>query len=336
MLSKFVGRAAIDIGSGVSKLFLIDASGHAIDRVVEVPYSYELSLSQSNELNEAIMKRGIEVMREFKEVAAQNGVEDAIVGIATACFRRASNAHAFIDRVRNELGIDISVISQADEGRLGLETAIAASAFDRRRVVSLDNGGASFQVATFGASGEVHVYEGPFGSTSSLNLLLESVRGQTLGTVDVQTVNPISRDESKVLVRELIKRLPERPQWLDKRDAQYVAIGEYTSVYKLVATLTGRESFTAADVDVCVDQVCDKTNAQLEQYRQPELVVAKLCLVSALLSKLAPNATVRYVPTIGSCLGVLAMTYNAASANDVSANNARFISELVVVCCFLC
>src|SRR5207237_1334067 len=74
-------------------------------------------LANSGELPEAAMARTIEAL---KVCAGKIGQRRATAGryVATEACRRADNCGAFLDRVRDEIGIELEIISSAEEARL--------------------------------------------------------------------------------------------------------------------------------------------------------------------------------------------------------------------------
>src|SRR5438067_8195420 len=74
-------------------------------------------LANSGELSEAAMARTIEALR---VCAGKIGQRRVTAGryVATEACRRADNCAAFLDRVRDEIGIELEIISTAEEARL--------------------------------------------------------------------------------------------------------------------------------------------------------------------------------------------------------------------------
>lgn len=66
---------------------------------------------------DAAMKRTFAVLHDFKTRIASHDCRE-IHAIGTAACRNAKNAMEFLDRVRNELGIDVRIISGEEEARL--------------------------------------------------------------------------------------------------------------------------------------------------------------------------------------------------------------------------
>jgi exopolyphosphatase/guanosine-5'-triphosphate,3'-diphosphate pyrophosphatase len=111
--------AALDLGTNNCRL-LIARPARAGFRVVDA-FSRIVRLGEglanSGELSEAAMARTIEAL---KVCAGKIGQRRVTAGryVATEACRRADNCAAFLDRVRDEIGIDLEIISTAEEARL--------------------------------------------------------------------------------------------------------------------------------------------------------------------------------------------------------------------------
>lgn len=95
----------------------------------------------------------------------------AIRGAATAACREAPNGRAFLERVRDELGLPFRVVTGAEEARL-VALAQARSFPDALPLVAVDIGGGSTEVAVVGEDGAVQWSRSiPFGATKLGDLL---------------------------------------------------------------------------------------------------------------------------------------------------------------------
>src|SRR5689334_22849170 len=94
-----------------------------------------------SELAPDAIERGIATLRRFRQVA--DGENARITAVATSAVREATNKDDFIRRARDEAGIDVQVISGAEEARLiHLGVMQAVPIFDKQHLV-VDIGGGS-------------------------------------------------------------------------------------------------------------------------------------------------------------------------------------------------
>src|SRR6185503_3625449 len=142
--------AIIDIGSNSARVVVFerDASGYlralagsrASLRLVE-------DVDKRGALTEATMARTSESRRDFKAIATGAGAT-RIVTVATAAMRDASNGALFGQRLERELGLQIEIISGAEEARYGFDGAMRGLAVSGGLL--FDVGGGSMQLTTFG------------------------------------------------------------------------------------------------------------------------------------------------------------------------------------------
>jgi exopolyphosphatase/guanosine-5'-triphosphate,3'-diphosphate pyrophosphatase len=93
---------------------------------------------------EDAMERGMVVLREFARQAAEMGVE-RINAFGTSALRNARNAHVFVGRAREQLGIDITVIAGEKEADLILAGVRQAVSFTAKPMLVMDIGGGSIE-----------------------------------------------------------------------------------------------------------------------------------------------------------------------------------------------
>ena len=113
--------AAIDLGTNNCRLLIARPQGEnftvidAFSRVVRLGEG----LAQSGRLSEAAMDRAVAALRICAEKLRRRNVHLAR-SVATEACRRATNGQAFIDRVRQETGILLDIISAQEEARLAV------------------------------------------------------------------------------------------------------------------------------------------------------------------------------------------------------------------------
>ncbi|HSA58917.1 MAG TPA: Ppx/GppA phosphatase family protein [bacterium] len=95
-------------------------------------------------------ERALDVLKDYKKIADSLGASK-ILAVGTAAFRKAGNANAFVQRVKQEAGIDIRIISGEEEARLSYLSA-AHDFGDSENLYVLDIGGGSTEVITKSAA----------------------------------------------------------------------------------------------------------------------------------------------------------------------------------------
>jgi exopolyphosphatase/guanosine-5'-triphosphate,3'-diphosphate pyrophosphatase len=113
--------AAIDLGTNNCRLLIARPSGEhftvidAFSRVVRLGEG----LAQHGRLSEAAMERTLAALRVCAEKLMRRNVQLAR-SVATEACRRAANGEQFIERVRQETGIALDIISAREEARLAV------------------------------------------------------------------------------------------------------------------------------------------------------------------------------------------------------------------------
>lgn len=317
-------RAAFDIGSGATKLMIadVDVETGRLGTVVygqEHPVKFALDWKKNGHLSEDVQKEGLKVLHGLRTQCMTAGCT-AYTAIATEVFRKAPNGAAFLARVRDEIGVSVSLVSQDDEAMLGFRTAVALSGRPATETIAYDSGGGSFQIsaagATVGAPDGVplRMYVGALGASVATAQMVEAVQGSTLATRP--SPNPASADEAARLVTHLKGQLAPPPEWL-RGAALVTSIGGPNSIFRLVEQVSEQlepstvatpppRRFDVAAVRRAVQARCGLSDAELAAlgHSEVEMVVPKLCLLQSVLEACEIGAF-EYVEAIGSCAGLL-------------------------------
>jgi exopolyphosphatase / guanosine-5'-triphosphate,3'-diphosphate pyrophosphatase len=96
--------------------------------------------------------RGIAALRRFRQIADISGAR--ILAVATSAVREAENRDIFLDRAREEAGIEVEPISGLEEARLVYLGALAALPVFEQQGLFVDIGGGSTELVV-GRAGEV-------------------------------------------------------------------------------------------------------------------------------------------------------------------------------------
>lgn len=111
--------AVIDLGTNTFNLLIIDWENGMHHQVYATKVGVGLGLGgiNKNKLADDAMERGLETLDNYVAKCHELKV-DKIVAFGTSAIRNASNKQVFIDRVKQELNLDIQVISGAREAEL--------------------------------------------------------------------------------------------------------------------------------------------------------------------------------------------------------------------------
>ena len=183
--------AAIDIGSNSIHLVIVRAikgqHPEILDREKEMVRLGAGTLRE-HRLSKKTMERAITTLRRFKKMAEHNGA-DPIIVTATSAVRESRNSDEFIQRVRDEVGLDVQVLPGVEEARLIAMAVSEVTDFNNRRALIIDIGGGSTEfIITGGGEPEL-----------MLSLRLGAVRL----TEKFVTTDPISIEQRNRLVTNI-------------------------------------------------------------------------------------------------------------------------------------
>lgn len=144
----------LDIGSNTAHLAVVDGwpdgtfkplvQRRAVLKLAEAAFP-------SMEVPEEAAQRLIATVGEMRAFATEQRV-DALVAFATSAIREATNGMAVLGRLREATGVPVRVLPGVEEARLTYLAARSWATFSARRLLVLDIGGGSLEVA--GGEGE--------------------------------------------------------------------------------------------------------------------------------------------------------------------------------------
>ncbi|PZF83151.1 Ppx/GppA phosphatase family protein [Jiangella anatolica] len=142
----------LDVGSNTVHLLLVDAHRGARPlpaykqktdlRLVEL-------LDDSGSISSKGAERLVKSCREAVEAAEDKGAT-SMLAFATSALREAVNGTAVLDQVREEAGVDLQILSGEDEARLTFLAVRRWYGWSAGRLLSLDIGGGSLELASGG------------------------------------------------------------------------------------------------------------------------------------------------------------------------------------------
>jgi exopolyphosphatase / guanosine-5'-triphosphate,3'-diphosphate pyrophosphatase len=311
---KLERRAAFDIGSGQIKVQVSDVdlivgkiTNVLFTDTARVPLRENLANSLDGRLSCEVRNQAVEAIKELMKKIAPFHPE-ACHAIATESLRLAKNSDAFVEQIKKETGLSVTIVSQEEEGILGFISAVSETAIDPDTAISWDFGGGSFQV-TAKCGDRYCVYQGRLGKVPLKNAILK-IQGkegdQTL------TPNPISKlqaDEAVRFIKNNIKNVPrELRQKISHPDAVVLGVGinplwgmkqsDHFSKTHVLAELENRLNLDDEAIRI-------KDSISLERKDAAVYIASNLILAYGVMEALEINQ-VRYVGTQGAnAIGVL-------------------------------
>ncbi|MER7928590.1 Ppx/GppA phosphatase family protein [Streptomyces sp. NPDC096057] len=139
----------LDVGSNTVHLLVVDAHPGARPLPAH-SHKVELRLAQLLDEDGAIGPEGVDklvgVVQEALQAAEDKGVEE-LLPFATSAVREASNADDVLARVQTETGVELQVLTGAEEARLTFLAARRWFGWSAGKLLVLDIGGGSLEIA---------------------------------------------------------------------------------------------------------------------------------------------------------------------------------------------
>ncbi|MGW0844966.1 Ppx/GppA phosphatase family protein [Streptomyces sp. NPDC002787] len=139
----------LDVGSNTVHLLVVDAHPGARPLPAH-SHKVELRLAQLLDEAGAIGPEGVDkliaVVHEALQAAEDKGVEE-LLPFATSAVREASNADDVLTRVKDETGVELQVLTGAEEARLTFLAVRRWFGWSAGKLLVLDIGGGSLEIA---------------------------------------------------------------------------------------------------------------------------------------------------------------------------------------------
>lgn len=137
--------AVIDVGSNSFRLVVFTSTPEWWKRTDEIHEAVRVGegLEAAGELQPKPLERALETLELYAHFCRATGIED-IRAVATSAVREAANRDDFLARARERSGLQLQVLSTAEEARYGYLAAVNSTTLSEG--VTLDLGGGSMQL----------------------------------------------------------------------------------------------------------------------------------------------------------------------------------------------
>ena len=160
--------AVIDIGSNTVRLSVYKIHGDKVTNLFNEKEQASLkTYIKDGVLSEKGIDRLISTLKNFKAVVDNFEDIDELHPFATATIRDAANRSEILDRVKNEVGLDIEIISGEEEAKLAFIGA--SSSVEVSRGILTDIGGGSSEVVIIDQNKVIKSTSLSIGSLSAFN-----------------------------------------------------------------------------------------------------------------------------------------------------------------------
>ncbi len=143
-----IKKAIIDLGTNTFQLLIIEQDGQNFKTVHEESYAAKIGMGgiSSGIITEEGIQRGVKGLQYFQQVFDKEGVtNENVLATATSAVRNAKNGDEFCQRVLDETGIKINVISGEEEATLIYEGVKLGMDIGTEPSMIMDIGGGSVE-----------------------------------------------------------------------------------------------------------------------------------------------------------------------------------------------
>tara|TARA_Y100001933_G_scaffold187972_1_gene187011 strand:+ start:8674 stop:10263 length:1590 start_codon:yes stop_codon:yes gene_type:complete len=140
--------ASIDIGTNSTHLLIAEINSDLKSFSIKFTEKSTTRLGERDDegnLTEEAILRVLETLKRFKEYCNSYGVKK-ISAAATSAVRESPNGRELIQRIKENIGFDIELISGSEEARLIYLGVLSAMSLDNKSHIILDIGGGSTEI----------------------------------------------------------------------------------------------------------------------------------------------------------------------------------------------
>ncbi|MEK0441605.1 MAG: hypothetical protein RL403_583, partial [Bacteroidota bacterium] len=138
--------AVIDMGTNTFHLLLVELNGKEFKTIYKEKIAVKLGQGgiTQNQITPEAEKRAVHTLGHFKNLIDGEAINQ-VFAFATSAVRNATNGPDFVHKVKEQLGIQIHVISGEEEAQLIYEGIHFSGALDQRTSLMMDIGGGSVE-----------------------------------------------------------------------------------------------------------------------------------------------------------------------------------------------
>lgn len=174
-------EGAIDFGSGTTKFIVaeVDRCEKKITKILhedrlQISLNEYLEKSDAEQVSLDHLKQYLPQLRKSLQSLHEKGVKRPYA-VATSVFRVAKNGTEMAQFLKNELNVDVQIISQDQEAELGYYSALAKLKTKHLRLIVWDIGGGSMQMFAKENKKDL-IYRGDLASVTFKNQVLRDLK----------------------------------------------------------------------------------------------------------------------------------------------------------------
>lgn len=305
-------RAAFDVGSGATKMKVseVDTCQGTLVRILfpvqseefakairKVAYKEDLKQSfkqnqrKKGTLSNEIVQKGVKALLSLKALAQSYGAT-AWAGVATSAFRQATNGKDVIQKLSQESGVPISVISQTEEGMLAFYAVRALfPKIPAEQLLVWDIGGSSMQMVAqqpskSGTEPQHSLYLGHVASVPMATYIAETLQGKT--GKQIFSPNPIDAatyDKALQYVVERANREVSEPIKQRAKTGRVVGVGG-VHFFSVSGQIKEKDGYSVEGLAKAIQARLGLDDQALAQKNNPKAVKQEMRFIRTQLTNL--------------------------------------------------
>ena len=331
--------ATIDVGSNSVRLLVAEALRGGAYRILDEerePTRLARSVSARGLLDETAIAATIAALKTFKQIAAGYQVT-GLRTIATCAVREARNGPDFCRRVREEVGLDVEVISGEREAQLAFASVQHAFDLTGKNVVVADIGGGSTEIVFATGNLVESIFSTPLGAVR----LTEQCG---LGDAGDGPAAEQARDQLAAEVTAVLKKRTTRPLF-----APHFLVGcggTFTTLAELMMAAKREVDVPVAGYRVSqaeLRHLLDRLAKMPVRARRSmpgmtpdraDIIVAGLTIIDAMLKRFRVNTVVVHTRGVrdGLVREMIEESVGSGGPADDPAHRERAIERLAAAC----
>ncbi len=281
---------AIDIGSNSVRLMVAEPLRGGSYRILDEerePTRLGRTISSTGSLDLEAVELTLAALRRFKQIAGGFQV-DELRTIATCAVREAANGPEFCRRAREEVGIDIEVISADTEARYAFYSVQRAFDLTGKNVIVADIGGGSTEFILASGNAIESIYTSPLGAVR-----LTEIYGNDFSIGNAAYDELITGIDRRL--RKYTKKPFFTPHLLIGSGGTFTALAEMIMAQKSQGAMPPRGyNVTRADVSHLLDRlrkipVKSRRNVAGLAPDRADIIVAGLAVIDRIMARFKVN-----------------------------------------------
>lgn len=168
--------ASIDIGTNTVLLLIAEQKrGSGFQDILDISTITRLGegLKKNGYLSDEAIERTVSALKSYRDIIGEIGVHQVFC-VGTSALRETENSDEFLKRVRDNLGLDVRVISERDEAYYTYLSVIRDDKIIIDRCIITDIGGGSTEIIKGDKSGFIDFVSLPVGSVKLTEMFIKN------------------------------------------------------------------------------------------------------------------------------------------------------------------